>query len=50
MSPVARLLQDESGGCLRCDGPLRMLTEEETAVALREQDQRSEHKRDLGGS
>lgn len=37
LSPVAQELVVMSGGCLRCDGPLRELTEEETAIALQKQ-------------
>ena len=43
LSPVAAQLQEGSGGCLRCDGPLRQLTDEETAAALDAQDQRGKH-------
>ncbi len=34
LSPAARRLIDMSGGCLRCDGPLRLLSEDETIRAL----------------
>lgn len=34
LSPAAHRLVAESGGCLRCDGPLRELTGEELERAL----------------
>ncbi len=34
LSPAAHRLVQESGGCLRCDGPLRELSAEETQRAL----------------
>jgi uncharacterized protein with PIN domain len=40
LSPAATRLVEKEGGCLRCDGPLRQLTEEETAAALKEQAER----------
>ena len=43
LSPAAQRLQEGSGGCLRCDGPLRQLTAEGTAAALETQDQRGKH-------
>lgn len=44
MSPAAHRLVDMSGGCLRCDGALHLLTEEETATALHELDTRDQHR------
>ncbi|MDT7785770.1 MAG: hypothetical protein QOF58_4189 [Pseudonocardiales bacterium] len=37
LSPAARQLVEMSGGCLRCDGPLQLLDDEETAIALQQQ-------------
>jgi uncharacterized protein with PIN domain len=37
LSQASAQLIEKNGGCLQCDGPLRELSEEETAAALEEQ-------------